>query len=371
MSKKGENIYKRKDGRWEARYVKSRTQGGKTQYGYCYAKSYREAKEKLCCIKAELINGSVTTENAQKKKLAAFCDEWLTLKRGTIKDSTYVKYSTVVEKHIKPSLGGLTVACLTSLVAEQFAHDLIHKEKLAAKTAKDILVVLNSVLKYAEKQAPYLRKTEISYPKAEKKEMRVLTREEQESFTSYLLKDIDNFKFPTLFALLTGLRIGEICALHWRDVSLTDVTVCVKCTMQRIKNLNCDTGSKTKVVITSAKSYSSAREIPLSPLALELCKKFYGSTDAYILTGEADRFVEPRTLQYKMKRYTSDCGLVGVHFHTLRHSFATRCVEVGFEIKSLSEVLGHANPQITLERYVHSSIELKRENMMKLAAIGY
>lgn len=171
--------------------------------------------------------------------------------------------------------------------------------------------------------------------------------------------------------MLTGLRIGEICALRWQDVSLTDATVCVKCTMQRIKNLDCDTGNKTKVVISSPKSYSSAREIPLSPLALELCKKFYGSPNAYVLTDEAERFVEPRVLQYKMKRYTSDCGLVGEHFHTLRHSFATRCVEVGFEIKSLSEVLGHASPQITLERYVHSSIELKRENMMKLASIGY
>lgn len=371
MSKKGENIYKRKDGRWEARYVKLRTQGGKIQYGYCYAKSYREAKEKLCCIKAELINGSAATQNVQKKMLAAFCDEWLTLKRGTIKDSTYIKYSTAIGKHIKPSLGGLTVACLTSLVTEQFAHDLIHKEKLTPKTAKDILVVLNSVLKYAAKQAPYLCKTEIPYPKAEKKEMRVLTREEQDSFTSYLLKDIDNFKFATLFALLTGLRIGEICALRWRDVSLTEETVCVKCTMQRIKNLDCDAGSKTKVVISSPKSYSSARVIPLSPLALELCKKFYGTPNAYVLTNEAERFAEPRVLQYKMKRYTSDCGLVGVHFHTLRHSFATRCVEVGFEIKSLSEVLGHASPQITLERYVHSSIELKRENMMKLATIGY
>ena len=76
--------------------------------------------------------------------------------------------------------------------------------------------------------------------------------------------------------------------------------------------------------------------------------------------------MEPRTLQYRLEKYTTDCGLCGVHFHTLRHSFATRCVEAGFEIKSLSEILGHSSPKITLERYVHSSLELKRENMEKL-----
>ena len=93
--------------------------------------------------------------------------------------------------------------------------------------------------------------------------------------------------------------------------------------------------------------------------------------DAFVLTGERERYMEPRTLQNHLKRYTDQCGLQGVHFHTLRHTFATRCVEVDFEIKSLSEILGHASVNITLERYVHSSIQLKRENMNKLAAIGF
>ena len=80
--------------------------------------------------------------------------------------------------------------------------------------------------------------------------------------------------------------------------------------------------------------------------------------------------MEPRTLQYRLKKHTKECGLDGVHFHTLRHTFATRAVEVGFEIKSLSEILGHASVTITLDRYVHSSLELKRDNMKKLKAAG-
>ncbi|MBO5069682.1 MAG: tyrosine-type recombinase/integrase, partial [Roseburia sp.] len=129
---------------------------------------------------------------------------------------------------------------------------------------------------------------------------------------------------------------------------------------------------KTKIVITEPKSLGSDRVIPLNNYALELCKKWYASDpQAYVLTGDPERYIEPRTMQNKLKKYTSECGLSEVHFHSLRHTFATRCVEVGFEIKSLSEILGHASPRITLERYVHSSLELKRDNMDKLAAIGY
>lgn len=371
MSKKGENIYKRKDGRWEARYIRSYSLDGKAKYGYCYGKTYHEAKEKVNTARASVINNEPQNENLQRKRLATFCDEWLRLKRSKVKDSTYEKYHRVMENHIKSRLGGSVVASLNSLTVEQFAYDLMHEERLSAKTVKDILTVLHSVLLYVEKQSPCFHGIEIVYPKAEKKEMRVLTRDEQERFMDYLLKDTDNCKFGTLFALLTGLRIGEVCALRWCDISLEYKVVYVKSTMQRIKNFDEADGTKTKIITSDPKSFSSARVIPLSPFAFELCKRFYGNRNAYVLTGDTSRYIEPRTLQYKMQHYVNECGLDGVHFHTLRHSFATRCVEVGFEIKSLSEVLGHANPQITLERYVHSSLELKRENMLKLTAIGY
>lgn len=142
--------------------------------------------------------------------------------------------------------------------------------------------------------------------------------------------------------------------------------------MQRLKNMEKDSVSKTKIVVSDPKSNHSLRIIPLNDYAVELCAQWYLSEpSAYILTGATDRFMEPRSLQYRLGKYTRECNLEGVHFHTLRHTFATRCVEVNFEIKSLSEILGHASSRITLDRYVHSSVELKRENMKKLALIGY
>ena len=201
--------------------------------------------------------------------------------------------------------------------------------------------------------------------------MRVLTKEEQIRFVQYLLDDMDYCKFGTLLTLLTGMRIGEICALRWENISLKDGIIKINSTMQRLRDFNVNRTTKTKIIISDPKSDTSARIIPLSEFAINLCKKFVPSSPtAFVLSGSSSEFIEPRTLQYKMERYTKDCGLEDVHFHTLRHTFATRCVEGGFEIKSLSEILGHSSPQITLERYVHSSLELKRDNMNKVVMVG-
>ena len=151
---------------------------------------------------------------------------------------------------------------------------------------------------------------------------------------------------------------------------MTEKTVTVRETMQRIKNTG--EGAKTKIVLTAPKSDTSARVVPLTNTAFELCRERADryEKNAFLLTGSETKFIEPRVLQYHIKQYSEACGIENMHFHVLRHTFATRCVEVGFEIKSLSEVLGHSSPRITLERYVHSSLEFKRQNMTKLEAIG-
>ncbi len=373
MSKKGENIYKRKDCRWEARYIKGYRSDGLPRYGYCYGKTYREAKEKVSQAKLALLTGIPDPTNYRRRRFGFYCDEWLKINRDRVKESTYVKYCGILEKHIKPRLGGYLVQGLNSVIIEQFSHELLYEEELSPKTVKDILVTLHGILQYAVKQFPGTRPAvEIVYPKIPKYETRVLSREEQSRFVQYLLKDMDECKFGVLLSLLTGMRIGEVCALRWENISLSNGMITVKSTMQRLRNYNGDHTGKTKIVISTPKSNHSARVIPLTDYALQLCRsQWCGDPCAFVLTGEINRYVEPRAMQYRLEKYTEQCGLSGVHFHTLRHTFATRCVEVDFEIKSLSEILGHSSPRITLERYVHSSVELKRDNMNKLAAIGY
>ena len=373
MPKKGENIYKRKDNRWEARYIKDYTPTGKPKYGYCYAKTYREVKEKVTQAKAARLSNLFPINDTVRRRFSYYCDEWLRLNQVRVKESTYVKYFTNIEKHIKPKLGGYFIHTFSSPLIEEFSRELLYKERLAPKTVKDILILLHAILTYIGRNYPgAMPIVEIVYPKEIKKEMRVLTKEEQSAFMEYLMLDMDEGKFGVMLALLTGMRLGEICALRWEDVSLEERTIKICSTMQRLKDLNEEHHGKTKIVISDPKSRTSTRIIPLTGCAAKLCKKRnVQNPAAFVLTGEENRYMEPRTLQYRLKRYTRECNLEGVHFHTLRHSFATRCIEVDFEIKSLSEILGHASPQITLERYVHSSLALKRSNMDKLETIGY
>lgn len=368
---KGENIFKRKDGRWEARYIKGYELSGKAHYGFCYGKTYREAKNKAIVAKAALLEGRPIQNVGLKRRFSFFCDEWMNANKIKFKASTYEKYSNMLRNHIKPMIGDCYPSAVNNSTISTFTDKLLYNDELAPKTVRDILVLLNSVLKYTSKHFPGIfPPTDIRYPKEIKKEMRVLTKEEQTRLIHYLNTDMDNCKFGILLALLTGIRIGELCALRWENISLKDNTVKISATMQRLKDIDGNNQTKTKIIIGSPKSESSVRTIPLNNATAELCRKMKSKLQSdFILTGTR-QYMEPRTLQYRLERYTHDCNLEGVHFHTLRHTFATRCVEAGFEIKSLSEILGHANTSITLNRYVHSSLELKRSNMNKLVMLN-
>ncbi|MGN0405220.1 MAG: tyrosine-type recombinase/integrase [Bariatricus sp.] len=367
MSRKGENIYKRKDGRWEARYIKGRTLEGAARYGYCYGKTYQEVKNKVAKAKAESMSSLKLKEVKCGKLFGVYCEEWIRLKRSRVKDATYAKYEMILNKHIRQQFGNLEPEQITETVVEQFSFELLNEKGLSIKTVRDILAVFRSVWGYAVRQNPSLKILEIVYPKEIRKERRVLSCEEQQIFVEFLYKSMDECKFGVLLALMSGLRIGEICALRWSDISIQDRIITVNHTMQRLKNMDGRDNQKTRIAISEPKSTSSARIIPMNRDMETLCRKWeVKNPSAFILTGKSEHYMEPRALQYRMKQYTKECGLEGVHFHTLRHSFATRCVEAGFEIKSLSEILGHSSTSITMECYVHSSLQLKRENMEKL-----
>ena len=369
---KGENIFKRKDGRWEARYIKGYELSGKIRYGFCYGKTYREAKEKVTKCKAALVNGQPVPGAASRHRFSFYCDEWLRMRKAKVKESTYIKYDTALQKHIKPKLGGCFPMGITTGLIDEFTAELLFEDELAPKTVHDVLVVLHGILKYtASCFSAGFPAIEIHYPKPCRKEMRVLSREEQTRFVSYLLDDMDTCKFGVLLTLFTGVRIGELCALRWGNISVNEQTIRIDATLQRLRDTGAAGASRTRIVIGTPKSDTSVRTIPITDYTAALCGKMDPhNPSAYVLTG-TENFMEPRTLQYRMEKYARECGLEGVHFHTLRHTFATRAVEVGFEIKSLSEVLGHATTTITLDRYVHASLLLKRDNMKKLAAAGF
>ena len=262
---KGENIFRRRDGRWEARYSKGRELSGKIKYGYCYGKTYREAKEKAEKCKAALASGNPLPTSRTPNLFSAYCMGWLHAKKSKVKESTYIKYSTVVEKHIIPKLGDCCPLGFTTELMDDFIRELQFEDELAPKTVHDILVVLHGILKFtASKCKGVFPTVEINYPKIGKKEMRVLSREEQERFISYLQKDLDPCRFGILLALCTGIRIGELCALRWEYISTRDNAIKIVETLQRLRDTSASQNARTRIVIGPPKSDTSVRTIPMT-----------------------------------------------------------------------------------------------------------
>ena len=286
---KGENIFKRKDGRWEARYIKGYELSGKIKYGFCYGKTYREAKEKVTKCKAALVNGKPIPSTNSRHRFSFYCDEWLRMRKPKVKESTYIKYDTALRKHIKPKLGGCFPMGMTTGLIDDFTEELLFEDELAPKTVHDVLVVLHGILKYtATFFTGGFPAIEINYPKPGKKEMRVLSREEQTRFVSYLLDDMDTCKFGVLLTLFTGVRIGELCALQWGNISLKEQTIRIDATLQRLRDTSTadNPGSRTRIVIGTPKSDTSIRTIPITDYTAELCGKMNPhSSAAYVLTG--------------------------------------------------------------------------------------
>lgn len=300
---------------------------------------------------------------SRKTCFPALCDEWLCFIRGSIKESTYGTYAAITEKHIKP----LSAAAPPGTAEICRYVQRLREENFSAHRCKDILAVLKMILRYIGGQTGIPVAASFPTPREEKRPPRVLSPDEQEALLSALKSEAEPYKRGILLSLYTGLRIGEVCALRRQNVSFAEGTLRVDATVQRVHDAGTKDGRATKVLFGSPKSETSRRTVPLIGKALELlkpCEPF--PPDVFLLTGTGERWIEPRTLQYRLRKVTERAGLDGVHFHTLRHTFATRCVENGVEIKSLSEIMGHSSPKITLEKYVHSSPELKSNELRKI-----
>ena len=373
MSRRGENIYKRKDGRWEGRYIKSH-ENGKAHYGYVYGKTYKETKQKIISFAQNTAAPVVKVEpELQTGTFGATALEWLAVAQNQLKESSYVKYRNIINNHLLPVFGIRAIPDITRDDVSQFCNLLLSEEyntpALSNATVSTILCVLKNIFDYAAEVKLYatvdLRGISI---RQSQHQLRVLSVSEQQKLSGYLCENLNLNNLGLLICLYTGLRVGEICALKWGDVNFEEKSIYVRQTMQRLQCT--DLGeSKTKIVISNPKSDSSVRRIPMPDELFNLIAQYQFPEDAYFLTGTSKQYVEPRNMQNKFKKAIKECGIENANFHALRHTFATRCVELGFDIKSLSEILGHSSVNITLNRYVHPSMELKQQNMNKLSEL--
>ncbi len=362
MSRRGENIRKRSDNRWEGRYV-AILQGQKKTCSI-YGKTYREVKEKLQeAKKLSEVPIDIISETDSGPTFSRAANEWLETVAASRKHATYIKYSSIYQKYLNEPLGNIPIGKITSDMINERISGICAVCSVSLK--RNIYSISDSVLRYCSEKyhIPLIRvKRQIST--YEKKKIEVFSSIEQCKLLQVLYQDMDLSKMGIVLCLSTGLRLGELCALKWSDIDFQNKVLYVNRTVQRIKLQ----GEKKKTALLEGepKTACSKREIPLSEEIINLLKQFY-HPGSYILNGEKP--MEPRTCQNRFTYYQRQADINIKHFHVLRHTFATNCVANHIDVKSLSEILGHSNIQITLNRYVHPTIDTKRKYMNEISAI--
>lgn len=361
MPRRGENIRKRKDGRWEGRYVEH--SGNVKRNKSVYAKTYHEVREKLAQAKLESNSNKTNyhyNEQIQSLTLNQAAEEWLSHVQNNNKFSTFIKYQNVYLHHIKDSFGEMTLYNLET----DILIDKISAQSLSMTNS--IYCVLNQIIAYSNirYKTPHIC---LKKQKSQKKSdpAKILSKSEQSRLLQILSEDMDISKMGIYLCLTTGIRLGELCSLKWSDVDWTTKTLYIRRTVQRVP----DTGSQThtKLLEQEPKTVCSKREIPLPNQIYQMLLGFRNDDDIYIFNKKKP--LDPRTFQNRFKKYLKDAGLEQTNFHTLRHSFATNCIECGADVKSVSELLGHSDVKITLNRYVHPAFETKCGYMNSLETV--
>lgn len=303
--------------------------------------------------------------------LSTLMTKWLLYKKSIVKLSTHANFVSSTMNHINPMLGRKRI----SDINEGDIQDLIMylynngrkdgKGGLSVKTIKDVILPLKLALDYAAKRRviPKLEWDTIEYPKSTSKSRVIaLSQEEEQQLIQTIYLNLDRKTCGILLTLMTGLRIGELCGLQMKDISLSKQTISINKTVQRVYDSRRKTSS---LYIGQPKSESSIREIPVPKMLIKVMQKFHNEKrpENYFLT-DAKKPTEPRTYRQYFERFLKRNNLPKIKFHELRHTFAVRAIEIPeFDIKSLSEILGHKNVSFTLNVYGRANIQQKKKCM--------
>lgn len=298
-----------------------------------------------------------------KRTMNTIIDSYLLYKKQTIKESTYYRYSYIINKYILPEFRFYSLNKLEEYDFNLFSNKLI--TYLSVKTVQDIIVVLKSILNFMEiKYKRNFNTSLICIPHQKSlKQIQALSSFEIKKL-SKTCKNIYSLKSIGIYICLnTGMRLGEICALKWKNIDLEENIITIENTIQRIyigsKN------KKSKVIISSPKTRNSIRKIPintkLKTILEKLNKEYSFDNEDFFLTNSSNKIMEPRNVQNYFKHILKASDIEGHNFHILRHTFASNCIKAGMDPKSLSQILGHTSTTFTLNRYVHSDYETQKK----------
>ena len=286
--------------------------------------------------------------------------------RPCLKERTYQKYKSSVDLHIVPKIGGLDMVELSAVVLQEFVVSLTEKG-LSANSVNGVITVLKSSLKRAEMLDLITKQYSgcIQYPKAREKQVECFSKEEQRKIEEYVFEKNKPKLFGIILCLYTGMRIGELLALEWTDIDLTKGMMNV--------SKSCHDAWKNREyfkAIDTPKTQSSERIIPLPKQLLLRFKELKRQMkEGYVISNGRIHGIPIRSYQKTFETILKRLKIPHKGFHSLRHTFATRALECGMDIKTLSEILGHKNPTVTLKRYAHSMLEHKKELMNRLGKL--
>lgn len=362
MARRGENIYKRKDGRYEGRYIRAYDENDKPILGYVYGKTHKETKELLTKRKAEaqakhkIISSEMTVDK--------WFDVWIASQKR-LKKSTIRTYSSCINKHIKPCLGKLKLRNLSKDNIQCFIDELTLK--LAAKSVHSVYSILKLGLDYAyEKNLIQNMYSKTKLPKIKTKEVAVFARKEQEKIERYIEKSSNRNDYGILVCFYTGIRVGEVCAIDLdKDVDIKRGILTINNTLYRVKD---STGKKkTRLELSPPKSESSKRSIPLPAFLVKLFAERKSEGGFFI--NNKGKWIDPNVYTRRYKKILEELDIPYRKFHATRHTFATRALELNMDSKTLSEILGHSSPVVTMRIYAHSLPEHKRKQMNRVAKL--
>jgi len=367
MARRGENIYKRKDGRWEGRYIKGRKPDGKACFGSIYGHTYGEVKKRLMPLK--VAHNEHQREIVNTMPFREYLLAYLAQKQNNVKASSYDSYHRIVHNHILLGLGKYPMHQLTREHVEEFLSNL-RRCGQSDGSVMNIFRFLAGVTKQAAQSGAMARDVcvGISLPKPKRKKVKALTRAQQGIVEHAAMKSSG---LDILIALHTGLRVGEICALRWEDVDLDHGVIQVNHTLARLNLHGQNDEKKTAIMMAAPKSESSQREVPINAVLLKLLRaRPRAAAGEFVIEGRRGGPVEPRVLQYRFEKMLKRARLPHVGYHALRHTFATRCAELNVDTATISGLLGHSSIRTTEETYIHSLMEQRFKAVHKLGELA-
>lgn len=352
--RKGENIYLRKDGRWEGRYSKGRKTNGKIKYGYVYGKTYTEVRQKMFPLRIHYMTVQ-QTHGVASETFEEWAGYWLSHVQHEVKPSTFSSYYYKIYKYVLPTIKDIPLNELSVEQGKKILKEL--RDKLARSTVHVIFRILNKCLNHAKKCGKLLSNpfASVQLPKVKKKKVEALNRIEQRKLMDVALKEKKGKGLPVLLALHSGMRIGEISALRWSDIDFDSELIHVSHTYQRIGISHGE--QRTQLNFSSSKTEASVRVIPISQELKRLLNKHRRKSTSEFVFSHSGKPCEPRLITYYFHKIRVKADLAQIHFHQLRHTFATRCLESRGDISSVSALLGHASTQMTLDTYVNALLE--------------